>query len=105
MPHSRDEVQAAFERYVSVRDGINAGNGTWADLAQFFTDDAVFIDPAWGRVEGIDEMKATVLHRPGPDSGSLSLSPIPMRSGAIRRPRPSRCGMMLRHRYEEVGLP
>ena len=25
-----------------------------------FTDDAVFIDPAWGRVEGIDEMKATV---------------------------------------------
>ena len=60
MPHSRDEVQAAFERYVAVRDGINAGNGTWADLAQFFTDDAVFIDPAWGRVEGIDEMKATV---------------------------------------------
>ena len=34
--------------------------GTWSDLAQFFTDDAVFIDPAWGRVEGIDEMKATV---------------------------------------------
>ena len=31
-----------------------------ADLAQFFTDDAVFIDPAWGRVEGIEEMKATV---------------------------------------------
>src|SRR3954449_5407633 len=60
MPHSRDEVQAAFERYVSVRDGINEGRGTWRDLAQFFTDDAVFIDPAWGRVEGIDEMKRTV---------------------------------------------
>ena len=60
MPHSREEVQAAFERYLAVRDGINAGNGTWADLAQFFTDDAVFIDPAWGRVEGLDEMKATV---------------------------------------------
>jgi ketosteroid isomerase-like protein len=60
MPHSRDEVQAAFERYLAVRDGINAGNGTWADLAQFFTDDAVFIDPAWGRVEGLDEMNATV---------------------------------------------
>ena len=60
MPHSHDEVQAAFERYLAVRDGINGGNGAWADLAQFFTDDAVFIDPAWGRVEGIDEMKATV---------------------------------------------
>ncbi len=60
MPHSREEVQAAIERYIAVRDGIDAGNGTWADLAQFFTDDAVFIDPAWGRVEGLDNMRATV---------------------------------------------
>ena len=60
MAHPRNEVQAALDRYISVRDGINAGRGTWADLAQFFTDDAVFIDPAWGRVEGIEEMKATV---------------------------------------------
>ena len=60
MPHSRDEVQAALERYLAVRDAINAGKGTWSDLAQFFTDDAVFIDPAWGRVEGIEEMKQSV---------------------------------------------
>jgi ketosteroid isomerase-like protein len=60
MAHGREEVQSAFERYLGVRDGINAGRGTWADLAQFFTDDAVFVDPAWGRVEGIEEMKATV---------------------------------------------
>jgi len=60
MAHSRDEVQAAIERYLAVRDGINAGTGTWRDLAQFFTDDAVFIDPAWGRVEGIEAMKASV---------------------------------------------
>jgi ketosteroid isomerase-like protein len=60
MVHGRDEVEAAIDRYLAVRDGINAGTGTWADLAQFFTDDAVFIDPAWGRVEGIEEMKATV---------------------------------------------
>jgi len=60
MPHSRDEVDATIKRYLAVRDGIDAGNGTWADLAQFFTDDAVFVDPAWGRVEGIDEMKRTV---------------------------------------------
>ena len=60
MPHTRDEVQSAIDRYLAVRDGINAGVGSWRDLAQFFTDDAVFIDPAWGRVEGLDEMKGTV---------------------------------------------
>jgi len=60
MTHSREEVAAAVDRYIGVRDEINAGRGSWAELAQFFTDDAVFIDPAWGRVEGIDEMKRTV---------------------------------------------
>ena len=60
MAHAREEVAAAVDRYIAVRDEINAGRGTWRDLAQFFTDDAVFIDPAWGRVEGIEEMKATV---------------------------------------------
>jgi ketosteroid isomerase-like protein len=60
MTHSREEVQAAVERYAAVRGAIDDGRGTWNDLAQFFTDDAVFIDPAWGRVEGIEEMKQTV---------------------------------------------
>lgn len=60
MPHSKEEVTQAIERYIAVRDDINTGRGTWRDLAQFFTDDAVFIDPAWGRVEGIEEMKRTV---------------------------------------------
>jgi len=60
MTHSREEVQTAVDKYIAVRDQICAGNGTWRGLAQFFTDDAVFIDPAWGRVEGIEEMKATV---------------------------------------------
>src|SRR5882724_983636 len=60
MAHSREEVQATVDRYIAVRDRICAGDDTWRALAQFFTDDAVFIDPAWGRVEGIDEMKATV---------------------------------------------
>jgi len=60
MAHERQEVQAAIERYIAVRDEIDAGGRPWSDLAQFFTDDAVFIDPAWGRVEGIEEMKRTV---------------------------------------------
>src|SRR5262245_15443743 len=30
---------------------------------------------------------------------------MPIRSGAMQRPRGSRCGNTLRHRYDEVGLP
>ena len=60
MTHSREEIARAVDRYIDVRDEINEGKRPWRDLAQFFVDDAVFIDPAWGRVEGIDEMKATV---------------------------------------------
>jgi ketosteroid isomerase-like protein len=60
MAYPRDEIAAAIERYIEVRDEINAGERPWRDLAQFFTDDAVFIDPAWGRVEGVDEMLRTV---------------------------------------------
>jgi ketosteroid isomerase-like protein len=60
MPYPREEIDAVMQRYVAVRENIDEGRGTWSDLAQFFTDDAVFIDPAWGRVEGIDEMKLTV---------------------------------------------
>ena len=45
------------------------------------------------------------VERSGPGSASLSEAPMPIRSGAISRPRPSRWGITLRHRYDEVGLP
>jgi ketosteroid isomerase-like protein len=61
MPYPEDEIRATVERYVAVRKSIDDGKqGAWNELAQFFTDDAVFIDPAWGRAEGIEEMKRTV---------------------------------------------
>src|SRR3954467_5078831 len=60
MAHERSDVAAAIERYIAVRDEINAGKRPWTALAEFFTADAVFIDPAWGRVQGIEEMKRTV---------------------------------------------
>src|SRR5262249_18198497 len=41
----------------------------------------------------------------GPLLGSLSESPMPIRPGAMQRPRGCRCGNTLRHRYDEVGLP
>ena len=60
MPFPREEIQETIDRYSKVREEIDAGKLTWRALAQFFTDDAVFIDPAWGRVQGIEEMNATV---------------------------------------------
>ena len=51
--HSREEVEEVVARYCDVRRRIDAEELPWNALAQFFTDDCVYIDPAWGRVEGI----------------------------------------------------
>ncbi len=53
-----DEVQRALEAYVDLRERIERGDATWTELATMFTDDAVYIDPAYGRVEGIESMRA-----------------------------------------------
>jgi ketosteroid isomerase-like protein len=58
MSHPRDEVQAAVDEYVALRERIEAGEATWSDLADIFTDDLVYIDPAWGRIEGITELRS-----------------------------------------------
>jgi len=48
-----DEVRQAYERYVALREQVRQGEIAWSAIAEeMFTDDAVFIDPAWGRVEG-----------------------------------------------------
>jgi ketosteroid isomerase-like protein len=52
-----DEVQAALAAYVRLREQIERGEATWTDLAGIFTDDAVYIDPAYGRVEGLDGIR------------------------------------------------
>ncbi len=62
------EVRAAADHYVSVREQIEHGEAPWTDMATMFTDDAVFVDPAWGRVEsrdGIRDLFATAM--PGVD--------------------------------------
>jgi ketosteroid isomerase-like protein len=47
------EAKATYLRYVEAREAVARGERTWASLGEeFFTDDAVFVDPAWGRVEG-----------------------------------------------------
>ena len=55
--HPSEEVAAAVASYLATREQIEAGAATWIDLAAFFTDDAIYIDPAWGRVEGIDAIR------------------------------------------------
>jgi len=46
------EVRAALARYLEVRAQAEAGTRPWSALADVFTDDVVYIDPAWGRLEG-----------------------------------------------------
>jgi ketosteroid isomerase-like protein len=53
MAHERLEVQEAVDRYVELRNKIDQGDLTsFAVLADLYTDDAVYIDAAWGRLEG-----------------------------------------------------
>jgi limonene-1,2-epoxide hydrolase len=58
MSHPIDEVREAVDRYVALRASIAAGEAGWPALADLFTDDVVYIDPAWGRIQGVDEVRA-----------------------------------------------
>ena len=51
------EVRSAVERYVDVRERIERGESDWSEFIDLFTDDAVFVDAAWGRVEGRDAIR------------------------------------------------
>ncbi len=51
-------VRATVDAYVALRERIERGEAHWTDLADLFTDDAVYIDPAWGRIQGVDELRA-----------------------------------------------
>ena len=53
MPYPREEIAETLSRYLDLRVRIDAGEAGWDAIADFFTDDIVYIDPAWGRVEGI----------------------------------------------------
>lgn len=57
MTYPSEEVAATVASYVALRERIEAGEATWIDLAAMFTDDAVYIDPAWGRIQGIDAIR------------------------------------------------
>ena len=61
MPTYTDREQEALDAhhaYVAQRVRCEQGEAPWSSLQQWFTPDAVFLDPAWGRVEGHEDMTA-----------------------------------------------
>jgi hypothetical protein len=52
-----EELRETLERYLQLRQDVDDRKRPWSDLVEFFTDDVVFVDPAWGRVEGIDGVR------------------------------------------------
>ena len=52
MSSIEQEAIQTYEKFVALRDQIDVGDRKWSDLADFFTEDAAYIDPAWGRIEG-----------------------------------------------------
>jgi hypothetical protein len=46
-----------YARFVALRDEIDRGPRLWSNLADFFTEDAAYIDPGWGRVEGREAIR------------------------------------------------
>ena len=51
------EARETYERFVALRDQIDVGEQPWSALADFFTEDAAYIDPAWGRIEGRESIR------------------------------------------------
>lgn len=50
--HPKEEVQKAIEALHKLRDKAGAGEVGWEAMVDMFTEDATFIDPAWGRYTG-----------------------------------------------------
>ena len=53
-----NQALESYQRFVAMRDDIDAGKHGWDKLADFFTEDAVYIDPAWGRQESREGIRA-----------------------------------------------
>ena len=52
------ESLESYERFVARRYEIDEGENSWSSLADFFTEDAAYCDPAWGRIEGRENIRA-----------------------------------------------
>jgi SnoaL-like domain len=57
VPDRTEEALATYRQMVAVRGRIEGGELPWSALAAYFTDNAVYIDSAWGRFEGQPAIK------------------------------------------------
>jgi len=78
MQHEPSEVESSHRDYIAARERVMAGELPWSALAGHFTEDAVYIDPAWGRVEGreaivefMDESMAGLEHWEFPEEWTM----------------------------------
>ena len=55
--HPRKEVQQAVDALHHLRDQASAGEIGWEAMADMFTEDATYIDPAWGRYRGRENIR------------------------------------------------
>ena len=51
------EALALYDEFVATRDKVDTGECGWDKMADYFTEDAVYIDPAWGRQEGRETIR------------------------------------------------
>ncbi|MBN2099104.1 MAG: nuclear transport factor 2 family protein [Dehalococcoidia bacterium] len=55
--YPREEVQKAIDALQSTRDRASAWETKWEALADLITEDATYIDPAWGRFKGRNSIR------------------------------------------------
>ncbi len=55
------EALETYQRFVATREEIDRSEKPWSVLADFFTEDAAYIDPAWGRIDGRESIRAFFL--------------------------------------------
>ena len=53
----RKEIQRALDRYHEIREKALSGKGGWDALADMFTEDGTYIDAAWGRSVGRENIR------------------------------------------------
>ncbi len=51
------EALETYQRFVATREEIDRNEKPWSVLADFFTEDAAYIDPAWGRIDGRESIR------------------------------------------------
>lgn len=69
----RQEVEAALQRYFAVAEASSA-SGDWNAWADLFTEDAIYIEHAYGIMRGREEVRAWVISATGAQPSDLHVT-------------------------------